>query len=515
MNPHFRLRQLPFPAKLVVTVFLLSVGLGYFSAMVQLHMKHSARDGNPLPGKADVIEVFAGLKPKPEAAEDAVATIDRLISGDINAPAESKSNMAPAFKALSKGWKTERGNAKVEEEREGERQGMLAWVRLKDDTAKKKAFADDKFALPAELAAKPITPGFLDGNKNLLIKKLFTERCLNCHQNNKVPDLDTYDKLAPFVTPPSTEVIDGKWVRSEKQTTVEKLTQSTHAHLLTFSILFGLTGLVFAFTSYPLWIRSIVAPVVLIAQVADVSCWWLARIPAPYGPLFAMSIMGTGAVVGMGLSAHIVLSLWNMYDTRGKAAIVLLLFGGAAAFGYVGIKVIEPALKAEKEEFERKKQEATQKAEPPKAETGTRVVSHLEQLLTAPRKEDEAFPFNGKGTMVPALFEKDSEFKSAIKDDPASKPKIEAERLSEQQALIAWVRLDNAAREKAYQDNALTLPKELEGKPFTKDFIGSGGVAIKDLLEARCSTCHSDSGEVDKYPLQRYEHFEKYFKPKK
>ena len=26
------------------------------------------------------------------------------------------------------------------------------------------------------------------------------------------------------------------------------------------------------------WVRVLVAPIVLIAQVADVSCWWLARI---------------------------------------------------------------------------------------------------------------------------------------------------------------------------------------------------------------------------------------------
>ena len=512
MIPHFRLRQLPFPAKLVVTAFLLSVGLGYFSAMIQLHMKHSARDGNPLPGPNDVIEVFAGLKPVEPGAEEAPATIDRLISGDINAKSESKANMAPAFKALSKGWKAERarGDIKVEEEREGERQAMLAWVRVKDAAAKKKAFADDKFTLPAELAGKPITPAFLDGNKNLLIKKMFTERCLNCHQNNKVPDLDTYDKLAPFVTPPSQEVIAGKWVRSEKQTSVEKLTQSTHAHLLTFSILFGLTGLLFAFTSYPAWIRCIVAPMVLIAQVADVSCWWLARIPAPYGPMFAMAIMGTGAVVGIGLSMHIVLGLWNMYDTRGKAAIVLLLFGGAAIFGYVGFKVIEPALKAEKEEFERKKTEGIKPADTKNGDV-TDVASHLEQLLSGPRLATEEAPFNAKGTMVPAFYEKSSGFNKALKENP----KLERERESERLAFIAWVRLDDAARSKAYQDDKMPMPEELAGRPFTDDYLSDGAVAVKSLIEARCVRCHADGAEQEGYPLENYEQLKKYFAPKK
>ena len=70
-HPHhhrFTLRQLPLPAKVVVTVFLFAVGLGYVSAMVQLHDKHSSKEGEPLPTPADVVEVFAGLKkPDPNA----------------------------------------------------------------------------------------------------------------------------------------------------------------------------------------------------------------------------------------------------------------------------------------------------------------------------------------------------------------------------------------------------------------------------------------------------------------
>src|SRR6476659_4371500 len=58
----FILRLLPMPAKLVLAVFLLAVGLGYFSALVQLHLQHSSRSGEPLPSAADVVEVFAGVR---------------------------------------------------------------------------------------------------------------------------------------------------------------------------------------------------------------------------------------------------------------------------------------------------------------------------------------------------------------------------------------------------------------------------------------------------------------------
>jgi hypothetical protein len=120
--------------------------------------------------------------------------------------------------------------------------------------------------------------------------------------------------------------------------TVEHLTQTTHLHLLSFCVLWMLTGLIFAFTSYPTSVRCILAPVVLLAQVADVSCWWLARLDG-VGPYFALTIIGTGAVVGLGLWLQIVLSLFNMYKLPGRL-VLLVLLGGAVA----GLVALEPTI---------------------------------------------------------------------------------------------------------------------------------------------------------------------------
>src|SRR3954468_24881244 len=63
------LRDLPLAAKLVVTTFLISVGLGYLWAMAQIHFKH-ASPGNPMPSVADLVARFSGvpwpLEPRPE-----------------------------------------------------------------------------------------------------------------------------------------------------------------------------------------------------------------------------------------------------------------------------------------------------------------------------------------------------------------------------------------------------------------------------------------------------------------
>jgi hypothetical protein len=87
---------------------------------------------------------------------------------------------------------------------------------------------------------------------------------------------------------------------------------------------------------------------VLVAQVADVACWWLARLEPPAGPYFALAIMATGAIVGLGLVAQIVLSLWNMYGAKGKLVLVVLFLVGAGLFGLTYVKVIEPQLQAER-----------------------------------------------------------------------------------------------------------------------------------------------------------------------
>ena len=113
-------------------------------------------------------------------------------------------------------------------------------------------------------------------------------------------------------------------------------------------MLWALTGFVFAFTRYPFAIRVALAPIVLIAQVLDIGCWWLARLDPPVGPYFALAIMGTGGIVGLGLILQIVLSLWDLYSRRGRLFLLLLFLTGGGLFGLAYVKVIEPQLQAER-----------------------------------------------------------------------------------------------------------------------------------------------------------------------
>ena len=350
-RPRFTIRQLPLPAKFVLTAFLLSVGVGYFSAMVQIHMQHSARDGSPMPSGADIVEKFSGLrKPDPDA-KPPVSKIETLISGDPNG-AFDKNNMTPAFYGKSgSGYARavkDEGQEVVDARRRTEVQALIAWCRA-DAATKKATWEKDSFPVDSQSDSD-----FYDADaKAMRIKELVEVRCGTCHAAERKPTLASFADVSPLATAPTTELVDGQWLRSSKQISVEGLTQSTHAHLLSFSMLFGLTGLIFAFTSYPAPMRAFFGPLVLVAQLADISCWWLARLET-VGPTFALMIMLTGGAVGVGLAIQLVFSLFDLYGPKGKAVMVGLFLAGAVAFGTLVVTVIEPALKAERSASESK-----------------------------------------------------------------------------------------------------------------------------------------------------------------
>jgi hypothetical protein len=340
----FTLRELPLPVRLTLSLFLIAVGAGYLAALVQLHFQHASK-GNPLPTADDVVERFSGIekfwtgKNGSEPAQP-LCQLECLIMGpEEGLPFNGSGSMAPAFfkkdnkfkKAIEKKPQSE---PKLRGEREGERLALQAWIHTPPEE-RKKTYEDDAFPLPEEVSKRPLTEEYREG-PHVKIQSILGDRCVRCHKSEEdqgKADLSCYEALEKYMQMPKPVLgADGKMiVKSSRQMSVERLTESTHLHALSFAVLFTLTGLVFAFSSYPLWIRCLLAPLTLLAQVVDLSCWWLARLEG-IGPYFALAIMGTGAVVGVGLMLQIVLSLFNMYRWSGKA-VLLLLFAGAAAGG--------------------------------------------------------------------------------------------------------------------------------------------------------------------------------------
>jgi hypothetical protein len=348
-SKQFVLRDLPLSPRLVIAAFLLSVGMGYFSALVQLHFQ-LASAGQLLPGPDEAIDAYHG--------RPGMSQLERLLVADERKPFNGSGSMAAAFTFKSSGWNraierqakklapdaAEPDLAAAEEslrkERDGERLALIDWLRHGAD---RKAYNEDAYPVPASLAGKPITEKYLDFDEDekpvsIKIQRIISDRCARCHSEGKSgPEaeaaLDTYEDIQHYVK-----------LKATSGMSLTALAQTTHVHLLGFSMLFGLTGLAFALTRYPCWLRLAVAPLALVAQVADIACWWLARLD----PFFARLILVTGGIVGLSLLTHILGTLWDMFGTRGRIAVACLLVLAAIVGLIVHFQFIAPYLEAER-----------------------------------------------------------------------------------------------------------------------------------------------------------------------
>src|SRR5438105_1584254 len=128
------LRDLPFSARLVLAAFLITAGIGYLSALVQLHFQH-ASPGSVMPTADDAERVFAGKQ------GHGASRIESLIDADENLPFGGNGQMRGAFTKHSDGWKdaikelstTRKIDKTLAEEelrkkREGERLALLDWL---------------------------------------------------------------------------------------------------------------------------------------------------------------------------------------------------------------------------------------------------------------------------------------------------------------------------------------------------------------------------------------------------
>ena len=547
------LRELPLPVKVVASVFLMAVGLGYTSAIVQLHMQDS-KSGEAMPTEADVILKFTGKKKRDPNAPPPrpISRLEALVMAET--PAVTGSSMSAAFTTedrakgdlkfvnLTKGKPPEVVET-VKAHRKGEQVAFQLWINS-PEAERKAAYEADKLVLPAGQMPKDLTPAFKDGDA-VKIKSIIDNRCVTCHskggEKEDVP-LATYDHLAKFLKV-DTAAVTGDWVKVEEPISTSKLTQSTHAHLLSFAVLFSLTGLIFACSSYPSLFRCILGPWVVLAVFADVSLWWLARLSDEWGPFFARGVIISGGVAGLGLALQITLSLFNMYGWKGKIVIALLFLLGGAIGGFVFKSQIKPILDekantkppevkapegklpdAKESKSSNAKDEPKGKKDEPKGKDAVfhRPIHDIDRVLTLPMDKDGKFvplaqiQWGGvDGGMIAAFLEKDKAFKKVMDDAAApqeAKDKLRDERGAELDALLLWARAAERAREDGYKGNGFGIPTTLAGKVNPK-FITNDKLKVRSLIEARCAVCHSPDGKQSDYPLDNWEGLSKYLVP--
>jgi len=344
----WRLHDLPFVARLVIAVFLCSVGLGYLAAIVQVNVQDAPK-GELMPGPKDLIDKYHG--------KEGISTIERLITADVSKPFSASGTMQPAFTTKSGGWadaltirehelaeKDQKdfdalaveeqdkyiasARAELRKERKTEMLVMAHWIHNGLD---KKAYEDDFYPLPEELRDQPITKDMATKNgdmQGVKIYKLVNSRCVRCHTDARRADAD----FAPLNEYWKIKAYTDK-SKNAGAISILKLAQTTHVHLLGFSMLYFLTGFLLAMTGWPAIIRFVIAPLALLAQIAEIACWWLGRLDDPYGSMFAQSVAICGGIVGLVLALQIVMTLLSLFGKFGKMVVVLLLLAAIAGAG--------------------------------------------------------------------------------------------------------------------------------------------------------------------------------------
>jgi hypothetical protein len=349
-NGRWTLRDLAFAARLTIAVFLIALGCGYFSALVNLHFQ-VATPGEPLPTKDDVQRAYRG--------KSKVSPLERLLVAHPSLPFNGQGSMRSVFtKQRAGGWQKERrarakelkigkeAFANIEENNpklareldkhvatllDGERRALIAWVR---DKAPQKAYEDDEYELKGDLAKMPLADRMVvvgpGGTRAAKIKSIIETRCTRCHAESvggggaQFP-LEKYEDIALYT-------------KAEQSTgmSLTKLALTTHVHLLAFSMMYGMTGILFALTGFPGLVRLLLAPWPLLTAILEIILWWLPKMDDPYGSIFASAIPVVAAVGAVGFGLQILLTLFDLFGKYGRVVLLMLIF--AAIGGGFGVK---------------------------------------------------------------------------------------------------------------------------------------------------------------------------------
>lgn len=138
------------------------------------------------------------------------------------------------------------------------------------------------------------------------VKPLFEKNCVACHSAKSglpVPPFTTFEEVRKVV-----EIDTGP--------SFSQLARVSHVHLFGISIVFLLTGGIFAFSEVSGKLRLAILGLPYVAIWADIGSWWITK----YQPVFSYVVLIGGGIMGLMLAAQILISLWEMWFKKAALA---------------------------------------------------------------------------------------------------------------------------------------------------------------------------------------------------
>jgi hypothetical protein len=132
------------------------------------------------------------------------------------------------------------------------------------------------------------------------VEPVFAKSCALCHSAQSglpISSLTSFEDLE-------------KVAKTDTGPSLLQLARVSHIHLFGISILFLLTGAIFALSETPNWFRIGVVVAPYVAIVMDIGSWWATKY---YDPAFAYVVLVGGAFMGVAMACQILVSLWDMW----------------------------------------------------------------------------------------------------------------------------------------------------------------------------------------------------------
>ncbi len=280
--PKLRLANLPASAKLTLTFFLALVGLGYFTALGNIYYQHKDKDLEEGLTLNDLKRTFHGL-------DKEVTTESRQ---RFPSPMELMVRPGGPMREY-----LEAGGPKAV-------RALMSWLEAGSPEA---TFDQPGAYQTGDPAARQV----------------IADQCVRCHNAADGEMQDVPYAPAPDAEPVYANVILLARSRFGDTTTetetmhlaptgLAELMHITHAHVLAMPLFTLSVAALFLMTGLPEKLKLILAPLPMLALIADIGGWWLARPVAPAVYIIAAA----GAVFGAAYGLQILIVLGSMWFGR-------------------------------------------------------------------------------------------------------------------------------------------------------------------------------------------------------
>jgi len=275
----FRLAQLSLAGKLTVTVLLMIIGPGYLFGTANILMKHQNADGEPGLSSDDLRATFHGLtktfKPEDKRIVTSPMLKQILPGGDMREHLDKGGE--PAVRTLTK------------------------WLE--------NAALETEFTQAGLAQTGDPTP-----------QQVIQAQCVECHNTDggemeEIPYATDAEAEPDYKLVMVTAKSDIKVEESGEQTiTIKPISEAhlvhiTHIHVLSMPVFSFIVAALFLMTGVPQSLKTLIAPLPLLAVFLDISSWWAARYFEP----FIFVIGAAGGLFGTAYALQILCVLWGMW----------------------------------------------------------------------------------------------------------------------------------------------------------------------------------------------------------